>query len=81
MPTPQLDAGANIAPAGHPEAVATAPTSSAETGVDDCDDGVPCWCGEASPLYDDEGLDATCGGRVSCDPGSASVVAWRCVAN
>lgn len=28
----------------------------------DCDDTTPCWCGEPSPLYDDEGLDDTCGG-------------------
>lgn len=28
----------------------------------DCDDVTPCWCGESNPLFDDEGLDATCGG-------------------
>lgn len=28
----------------------------------DCDDVAPCWCGETDPLFDDEGLDATCDG-------------------
>lgn len=26
------------------------------------EDVQPCWCGEREPLYDEDGLDATCGG-------------------
>lgn len=62
---------ANPAPCVDPDPVAFAPDPGVVEGVDqdcdrspddDCDDVTPCWCGESNPLFDDEGLDATCDG-------------------
>ena len=45
-----------------PDGDGLADSEGVDYRADDCDDTTPCWCGETDPLYDDEGLDATCDG-------------------